>query len=170
MREAAAERERGARRTALRSRAEQDLRSAQEQASRTRGPELAKAYQAMGGAQARSETLQTVIGDYERRAKDREQYATSLRKQIDDLKAQLQRYSEALENDLQSGRDRIASRVREALGYEQAFQDASATLLEHLRGRPECRELLEDVAKEMAEEHEARAMMTQGGGDAAHPR
>ncbi len=170
MREAAAERERGARLTALRSRAEQDLRSAQEQASRTRGPELAKAYQAMGGAQARSETLQTVIGDYERRAKDREQYATSLRKQIDDLKAQLQRYSEALENDLQSGRDRIASRVREALGYEQAFQDASATLLEHLRGRPECRELLEDVAKEMAEEHEARAMMTQGGGDAAHPR
>ncbi|MEM1414011.1 MAG: protein kinase [Myxococcota bacterium] len=156
MREAAAERERGARLKALRTRAEQELRTAQEKASRSRGQELAEAFQAIGGAQARSETLLTVIGDYERRAKDREQYANSLRKQIDDLKAQLLRYSEALENDLQAGRDRIASRVREALSYEQDFQNASATLLDHLKGRPECRKLLEDVAKEMAEEHEMR--------------
>jgi eukaryotic-like serine/threonine-protein kinase len=55
-----------------------------------------------------------------------ESYAAGLRKQIDELKAQLQRYSEALENDLQAGRDRIATRVREALGYEKTFTDASS--------------------------------------------
>ncbi len=30
--------------------------------------------------------------------------------------------------------------------------EASAILMEHLRDRPECRELLEDVAEEMEEE------------------
>ncbi|MBC7170858.1 MAG: hypothetical protein H5U40_00435, partial [Polyangiaceae bacterium] len=99
----------------------------------------------VGAARGRIETLGAVQRDYERRATDRESYAKGLRKQIDDLRAQLQRYSEALENDLQAGRERIATRVREALGYEKAFTDASATLIKHLRGRPECREVLENL-------------------------
>ena len=69
------------------------------------------------------------------------------RKQIEELRAQLKRYSEALENDLQTGRERIASRVREALNYERSFGDASNILLDHLRDKPECRELLEDIDK-----------------------
>ena len=50
------------------------------------------------------------------------------------LRAQLKRYSEALESDLQTGRERIANRVREALTYEKAFGEASNLLLDHLRG------------------------------------
>ena len=49
--------------------------------------------------------------------------------------------------DLQTGRERIANRVREALTYEKAFGDASSLLLDHLRDKPECRELLEDIDK-----------------------
>ena len=98
------------------------------------------------------EALASVKSDYERRASEREHYAQSLRKQIDDLKGQLVRYSEALENDLQAGRDRIATRVREALSYEKGFIESSQVLLEHLHTRPECQELLESVAKDMAEE------------------
>ena len=67
--------------------------------------------------------------------------------QIEDLRAQLKRYSEALENDLQTGRERIANRVREALSYEKSFSEASSLLLDHLRDKPECRELLEDIDK-----------------------
>ena len=43
----------------------------------------------------------------------KEDIAAERRKQIEELRAQLKRYSEALENDLQSGRERIANRVRE---------------------------------------------------------
>jgi len=150
MRDAAAERDRAKRLGVAKTEADQQLTQARHRVQQGSAP--AQAYTAMGAAQARSETLTQVMNDYERRAREREHYAQSLRKQIDDLKAQLIRYSEALENDLQAGRDRIATRVREALGYEKAFQEASHVLMTHLRGRPECRELLENVAKQMEEE------------------
>ncbi|MCB9617139.1 MAG: protein kinase [Sandaracinus sp.] len=149
MREALAERERASRVLGMRTQAEREVGEAQ---TKLRAQSTAEGWRELGAAEARVSTLQAVQGDYERRAREREQYAEGLRKQIDDLKAQLQRYGDALESDLQAGRERIATRVREALGYEKSFMDASALLLEHLSGRPECRELLEDVAKEMAEE------------------
>jgi serine/threonine-protein kinase len=71
--------------------------------------------------------------------------AADLRRQIDELRNQLQRYSDALENDLIAGRDRIASRVKEGLGYEQRVSDASHLLLQHLRDKPECRDLIEEL-------------------------
>jgi eukaryotic-like serine/threonine-protein kinase len=110
---------------------------------------LRKVFEELGAAGAAVQALGAVIEDHDRRAAERESYAAGLRKQIDELKAQLQRYSEALENDLQAGRDRIATRVREALGYEKTFTDASSTLVRHLQGRPECRELLESLVEEM---------------------
>jgi serine/threonine-protein kinase len=152
MREALAERERASRVQSMRAQAEREVGEAQ---AKLRVQSTAEGWRELGAAEARVTTLQTVQGDYERRAREREQYAESLRKQIDDLKAQLQRYGDALESDLQAGRERIATRVREALGYEKSFMDASALLLEHLSGRPECREILEDVAKQMAEERAA---------------
>lgn len=154
MREALAERERASRLQAMRTQAEREVGEAQ---GKLRTQSTAEGWRELGAAEARVSTLQTVQGDYERRAREREQYSESLRKQIDELKAQLQRYGDALESDLQAGRERIATRVREALGYEKSFMDASALLLEHLSGRPECRELLEDVAKQMAEERAADA-------------
>jgi hypothetical protein len=49
--------------------------------------------------------------------------------------------------DLQSGRQQIETRVREALECEKAFTETTKVLVEHLRDKPECRELLEDIAK-----------------------
>jgi len=77
----------------------------------------------------------------------KEDVAGERRKQIEELRAQLKRYSEALEADLQTGRERIANRVREALTYEKAFGEASTLLLDHLRERPEVRELIEEIDK-----------------------
>ena len=101
-----------------------------------------------------------IHGEYSERAGIKEAYGAGLRKQIDDLKNQLIRYSEALENDLQAGRDRIATRVREALGYEKGFQEASGVLIEHLRDKPECRELLEEVIEAGSGENSSAAPST----------
>ncbi|MDH3199778.1 MAG: protein kinase [Myxococcales bacterium] len=106
-----------------------------------------KAYESLGAARAEIEVLDGVARDYEVRARSKEDAAAERRKQIEQLRSQLKRYSEALENDLQMGRERIASRVREALEYENAFGEASDLLLDHLRDKPECRELLEDIDK-----------------------
>lgn len=106
-----------------------------------------RGYEALGAARAQCDVLTEVARDYERRARAKEDTAAERRKQIEELRAQLKRYSEALEQDLQTGRERIASRVGEALSYEAAFGTASSLLLDHLRDKPECRELLEDIDK-----------------------
>ena len=106
-----------------------------------------RGYEALGAARSQCDVLTDVARDYERRARAKEETAAERRKQIEELRAQLKRYSEALEQDLQTGRERIASRVGEALSYETAFGTASSLLLDHLRDKPECRELLEDIDK-----------------------
>ena len=108
---------------------------------------IRRGYEALGMARAQCDVLTEVARDYERRARAKEETAAERRKQIEELRAQLKRYSEALEQDLQTGRERIASRVGEALSYEAAFGTASSLLLDHLRDKPECRELLEDIDK-----------------------
>ena len=79
------------------------------------------------------------------------------------MRSQLQRYSDALENDLITGRDRIAAKVKEALGYEQRFGEASETLVRHLRDKPECRDLIDDLVSRDGN----RQQHAGGGGSAA---
>ncbi|MFZ1863714.1 MAG: protein kinase [Polyangiales bacterium] len=108
---------------------------------------IRRGHETLGAARAQVDVLENVARDYERRARSKEEVATERRKQIEDLRAQLKRYSEALEADLQTGRERIANRVREALEYEKAFGEATDLLLDHLRDKAECRELLEHIDK-----------------------
>ncbi|MFM2417023.1 MAG: hypothetical protein RL385_1746 [Pseudomonadota bacterium] len=106
---------------------------------------LRRIFEEAGAARAQVEELTRLSQRHETRASFREDAAKDLRRQIDELRAQLSRYGDALENDLSAGRERIATRVREALGYEQAFASATHLLLQHLKGRPECRELIEEL-------------------------
>ncbi|MGB5809695.1 MAG: protein kinase [Polyangiales bacterium] len=122
--------------------AQAEVQAAGRDLDRVRG-----AHEALGAARAEITVLDGVARDYDQRARTKEDAAGERRKQIEQLRAQLKRYSEALENDLQTGRERIANRVRKALEFERAFGDASNLLLDHLRDKPECRELLEDIDK-----------------------
>jgi serine/threonine-protein kinase len=106
---------------------------------------LRRVFEEAGAARAQVEELARIAQRHEGRAAQREEAAKDLRRQIDELKAQLSRYGDALENDLSTGRERIATRVREALQYEAAYTQSTASLLVHLKGRPECRELIEEL-------------------------
>jgi len=147
MRDAAAERGHAERMNGLRAQAERELGLATQRADHAASQPASarKFFEDVGAFRARMEAFLEVQRDYEKRAEERERYGAGLRRQIDDLRGQLQRYSEALENDLQAGRDRIATRVHEAIGYEKSFTDASALLIAHLKGRPECREVLDEL-------------------------
>ena len=108
-------------------------------------PTLRTAFEAVGAARATLDATQRQIDRYMGHVERIETRARGLRGQIEDLRGQLQRYSEALENDLGAGRDRIATKVKEALGYERNFSDASALLLEQLKSQPECRDLIAEI-------------------------
>ncbi|NOY91889.1 MAG: protein kinase [Deltaproteobacteria bacterium] len=147
-REAAAQTERARELEAERTRAVEGLATATVRAKSAAGSASGPIMRKLGTYEGRADILGRVRDDYLKRATEREAYAEGLRAQIDDLKKQLLRYSEALESDLAAGRDRIATRVREALSYEQQFAKSSSLLVEHLRGRPECRELLKDIVEQ----------------------
>jgi serine/threonine-protein kinase len=102
-------------------------------------------YETAGAASAMLEAKRQWLGTRESRRASREATAKDLRRQIEELRGQLARYAEALEEDLSSGREKVAARTREGLKYEKGFLEASNMLVNHLKGKPECRDLLNEL-------------------------
>jgi serine/threonine-protein kinase len=111
--------------------------------------QLRQIYERAGAAVALLDARREQLADHERRASVKEAQARDLRRQIEELRAQLSRYAEALEEDLASGREKVAARTREGLGFEKSFSDVSALLLNHLKAKPEARDLLQDLMSNM---------------------
>ena len=108
------------------------------------------AFEAATRALASHTVLRDVHKDYEDRCLAKEKTAGDLRRQIEGLRAQLQRYGEALENELAGGRETVAHRVREALSFEKIFTDSSSLLMGQLQGRPEVSELFDEMKRDEA--------------------
>ncbi|MBX3208159.1 MAG: protein kinase [Labilithrix sp.] len=102
-------------------------------------------YERSGAAAALLEARREALGEREQKSQVKDQQARDLRRQIDELRAQLARYAEALEEDLAAGREKVASRTREGLNFEKAFSDVTTLLLNHLKQKPEARDLLQDL-------------------------
>ncbi len=102
-------------------------------------------YERAGAAAALYEARREVLTEHEQRAAQKDQQARDLRKQIEELRAQLARYAEALEEDLAAGREKVASRTRDGVNFEKAFSQASSLLVNHLKQKPEARDLLEEL-------------------------
>src|SRR5690606_31860811 len=86
----------GAGRAAATARAQAD-QAAQQSAS----PSTLRAiYERSGAAAALLEARREALAEHEQRARTKDQHARDLRRQIDELRAQLARYAEALEEDL----------------------------------------------------------------------
>ncbi|MBK8252119.1 MAG: protein kinase [Polyangiaceae bacterium] len=102
-------------------------------------------FERAGAAAATAQAKREQLGRYEQKKNMREATARDLRRQIEELRAQLARYAEALEEDLAQSREKVAARTREGLAFEKAFGDVSNTLLGHLRTKPECRDLVTEL-------------------------
>ena len=102
-------------------------------------------YERSGAAAALLEARREALVEREQKSTVKDQQARDLRRQIDELRAQLARYAEALEEDLAAGREKVASRTREGLNFEKAFSDVTTLLLNHLKQKPEARDLLPDL-------------------------
>jgi len=153
LREASAERGRANRIKSALSRAKRDFDEATRQAeeaekngaSTANAAKLRVIYESLGAARATIEAYEREIKGYNEHAANIEAQAADLRKRIEEQRTQLQRYSEALENELSAGRDRIAKRIEEAVSFEKKFSEASRLLVSHFSERPECRDLLKEI-------------------------
>jgi eukaryotic-like serine/threonine-protein kinase len=115
-----------------------------DQADRS-GQGTRQVFEAAGAAAAMVEAQRQWLKTREVRRSGREATAADLRRQIEELRSQLARYAEALEEDLNSGREKVALRTREGLKFEKAFLDSFSVLTGHLKGRPECRDLMNEL-------------------------
>jgi len=147
LREASAygeEEETARRELALAQQAAQDKVALANQAERT-GSGSRAIYEQAGAAAAMVDAQRQWLKTRESRRLAREATAADLRRQIEELRAQLARYAEALEEDLTSGREKVATRSREGLKFEKSFLDSSQALVRHLKGKPECRDLMAEL-------------------------
>ena len=87
----------------------------------------------------------TTRAEREQKASVKDAHARDLRRQIEELRAQLSRYAEALEEDLAQGREKVTGRTREGVGFEKSFAEVSTLLITHLKGKAEVRDLMQDL-------------------------
>lgn len=106
-------------------------------------------YERAGAAQALVDAKREQINAREIKRNARENVARDLRRQIDQLRSQLARYAEALEEDLAARREKVAVRAREGLALEKTFSEATNLLLNHLKNKQECRDLLNDLLQSL---------------------
>jgi serine/threonine-protein kinase len=113
------------------------------------GPQARQVFERAGAAAALVDAKKELLREHEQKAATKDVLARDLRRQIEELRAQLARYAEALEEDLSSGREKVAARTREGLAFEKAFSDVSGLLLNHLKAKPEARDLLQELMAAM---------------------
>jgi serine/threonine-protein kinase len=131
--------------------AEKALVQAKQAADQSTGatPQLRALFERVGACTALVDSKREQLKEHEQRALHKEAQARDLRRQIEELRAQLARYAEALEEDLAGGREKVAERTREGLAYEKSFSEVSSLLLNHLKGKPEARDLLQELIAAM---------------------
>ncbi|MFO0662311.1 MAG: protein kinase [Polyangiaceae bacterium] len=130
-----------AERTSVTARAQADQAMAQGAAAN----QLRPIFERAGAAVAFAEAKRQQLTEHEQAATLKESQAKDLRRQIDELKSQLSRYAEALEEDLAAGRLRVSGRTKEGVNFEKAFGDVSTMLITHLKPKPEVRDLLDEL-------------------------
>jgi eukaryotic-like serine/threonine-protein kinase len=160
LREASAygeEEETARRELALAQQTAQDKVAVANQAERS-GSGSRAIYEQAGAAAAMVDAQRQWLKTRESRRLAREATAADMRRQIEELRAQLARYAEALEEDLTSGREKVATRSREGLKFEKAFLDSSQALTRHLKGKPECRDLMAELLAMSGAEPESNSL------------
>lgn len=103
-------------------------------------------YERVGAATGRVHAKRQWQDSYRSKREEREARARDLRRQVEELRGQLSRYLDELEQDLARGRERVAENTREGVTCESAYARLCRELHGHVSGKPDCRELLAEIS------------------------
>lgn len=106
-------------------------------------------FEQSGAFAARAQAVREQYDELQNLCTTREQVAQDMRRQIDELREQLSRYANALEDDLAAGRKKVAVRTREGVSFEKAFSEVSGRIVTHLKNRPEVRDLMTELMEQV---------------------
>ncbi|MDJ0764771.1 MAG: protein kinase [Myxococcota bacterium] len=107
--------------------------------------ELRHAYEMAGAAAARRQARAEAVAKVEAKIRKWQDECDRIEEQLVEFRRQLDRQSATVEDDLESGRNRLAAKVGERDGYSEALDAAANYLTEHFQDRPECRTLMEEL-------------------------
>ncbi len=113
------------------------------------------AFERVGAASARVHAKRQWQDSYRSKREEREARARDLRRQIEELRGQLARFLDELEQDLAKGRERVAEQARLGIRCEKEYRLARRELDSHLTGKPECRELMAEMTGPPSDERAA---------------
>ena len=108
-------------------------------------------FERVGAASARVHAKRQWQDSYRSKRDEREVRARDLRRQIEELRGQLARFLDELEQDLAKARERVAEQARMGIRCEEEYQQARRELDAQLRGNPDCRELLAELTNPPSE-------------------
>jgi hypothetical protein len=149
LRDAAAEQQEAARLREQLQIAEKNSTTAKQQAdaavTQAPGPQHRSIFERAGAAAALVDARREQLAEREQKASVKDAHARDLRRQIEELRAQLSRYAEALEEDLAQGREKVTGRTREGVTFEKSFSEVSTLLITHLKGKAEVRDLMQEL-------------------------
>lgn len=107
--------------------------------------ELRKAYEMAGAAAARRQARAEAVTKVEAKIRKWQEECERIDAQLVEFRNQLDRQSSTVEDDLATGRQRLAAKVQEREGYSIALEEAASFMLDHFRGRPECTTLVDEL-------------------------
>ncbi len=107
--------------------------------------ELRAAYETTGAAAARRQARAEAVAKVEAKIQKWQDECDRIDTQLGEYRKQLDNHSSAIEDDLESGRRRLATKVQERDNYATSLSNASDHLVKHFSNRRECRTLLEEL-------------------------
>jgi serine/threonine-protein kinase len=106
---------------------------------------LRRAYEAAGAAAARRQARAEAVAKVESKIKKWQEDCERIDNQLVEYREQLDSHASVIEDDLESGRQRLIVKAQERDSYRTALEAAAAFLIEHFRGRPECASLFDEL-------------------------
>lgn len=107
--------------------------------------ELRSAYEMAGAAAAKRQARAEAVAKVESKINKWQEECDRIESQLAEFRNQLDGQSAAIEDDLESGRARLASKMQERDSYVQALQESADYLINYFIDRPECSTLIDEL-------------------------
>ncbi|MFO8073472.1 MAG: protein kinase [Polyangia bacterium] len=107
--------------------------------------ELRNAYETAGAAAAQRQSRAEAVAKVEAKIRKWQEDCDRIDSQLVEYRAQLDRNSSSIEEELEAGRRNLASKGQQRDRYKRSLEEATSFLQEHFRSHPQCGPLFDEL-------------------------